>query len=66
MIKPMFGYRPKSKEFNYQPRYYDPKKEERNRRRIRFTRKRAKDRQTLRVLVYAAILAFIVWIISVL
>ena len=35
MIKPMFGYRPKPKQFDLPLRYYDPEKEEREKNRAR-------------------------------
>lgn len=64
MLRPMFGHRPKFKRFEYNPRFYDPSKEESRKRRIRFDSKRRRDRQPLRVLMYAAGLAFVVWVIA--
>ena len=64
MLKSMFGHRPKNKKFEYQFRYYDPKKEERKRRRIKIERPHKKHHQGRSVLLYALILSFIVWLIS--
>lgn len=62
----MFGHRAKIKEFEYTPRYYDPKKEERKRRRIKIERPYRKSHQGRSVLLYALGLALVVYIISVL
>lgn len=65
MLKPMFGHRPKPKKFDLPLRYYNPEKEKSRRERIRIeTRMRRKDRQGGRVLLYAGILCFVVWVIS--
>lgn len=66
MLKSMFGHRPSPKKFNYQYRYYDPKKDERKKRRIKIVPKRRKYHQGRSVLLYALGLAFVVWIISIL
>ena len=71
MIRPMFGYRPKPKKFDLPFRYYDPEKEEREKdrrkRRIKFqTHNRVQPKQFRRVVLYAALLFFIVYIISLL
>lgn len=59
-LRSMFGYRPKIRKFDYQPRYWDPEEEERKKRRkgIKFKTvgtDRAK-RQNRSVLIYAIIL----------
>ncbi len=69
MIRPMFGHRPKPKKFDLPLRYYDPEKDEKEKRkeRIRFESKtRRHDRQGTKVLLYAALLFLVVWIISLL
>ncbi|MEX1063281.1 MAG: hypothetical protein WEC12_06735 [Balneolaceae bacterium] len=67
MLKPMFGRRPKPKKFDLPLRYYDPKEDEKNKDRIRFQSKtRRPDRQGTKVMLYAGLLLFIVWIISIL
>ncbi|TVQ14753.1 MAG: hypothetical protein EA364_03860 [Balneolaceae bacterium] len=57
MIVPIGGKRPKHRQFNYQPRYYDPEKEERERRR-RAIRIESKVRrgQGRSIAIYAAIM----------
>lgn len=57
MIVPIGGKRPRHKQFNYQPRYYDPVKEERERKRraIRFESK-VRRGQGRSIAMYAAIL----------
>lgn len=64
MIKSMFGHRPNPKKFEYQYRYYDPKKEERKKRRIKIKRPHKRHHQGRSVLLYAALLSFIVWLIT--
>lgn len=67
MIKPMFSHRPKHKQFDYPFRYYDPEKDEqeKRRKRIKFKRHtRRNPKQLLRVITYAILLAFIVYLIS--
>jgi len=67
MLRPMFGFRPKPKKFDYQYRYYDPKKDEREKRkqRIKFeTHNRRKPKQFTRVVFYAVLLGIIVYLIS--
>lgn len=66
MIKPMFGRNPKPKKFEYEFRYYDPKEDERDKRRIRIERSHKKYHQGRSIALYAVCLAFIVWLISVL
>jgi hypothetical protein len=71
MIKPMFGYRPKPKQFDLPLRYYDPEKEEREknraRRRVKFqTHNRIKPKQSIRVLFLALLLSLVVYLISIL
>lgn len=68
MLKPMFGHRPKHKKFKYKFRYYDPKEDERKKRRIKIDRPNSKRRgkQTRSVLMLAAGLALVIWIISIL
>jgi hypothetical protein len=57
MIGPMGGKRPRHRQFNYQPRFYDPVKEERERKRraIRFESK-VRRGQGKSIALYAAIL----------
>ncbi|MFN1833792.1 hypothetical protein AB2B38_000915 [Balneola sp. MJW-20] len=67
MIRPMFGFRPKPKKFDYQFRYYDPEKDEREKRkkRIKFeTHTRRRPAQFTRVLFFVVLLALVVYIIS--
>ncbi|MDX1638236.1 MAG: hypothetical protein R3281_09715 [Balneolaceae bacterium] len=64
MIKSMFGHRPSPKKFNYEFRYYDPKEDERKKRRIKIKRPRRKSHQGRSVLLYALGLALVVWIIA--
>lgn len=64
-LRSMFGYRPKLRKFDYQPRFYDPEEEERKKRRrnIRFKSvgsERAK-RQNRSVLIYALFLSMVVF-----
>ncbi|WP_138429889.1 hypothetical protein [Fodinibius saliphilus] len=62
MIKPMFGHRPKNKKFKYQYRYYDPKKEQSRRERIKIKRPYKKSHQGRSVLMYALGLAMVIYI----
>jgi hypothetical protein len=65
MLKPMFGYRPKAKRFEYQPRYYDPAEDEKRKRRIRIeTHNRRKPKQVQKVFALAALLFLVVYVIS--
>jgi len=66
MIKPMFGHRPKPRKFNYEYRYYDPKEDERRRRRIKIERKHAKYHQGKSVLLYALGLSLVIYLMYVL
>ncbi|MDX1672462.1 MAG: hypothetical protein R3211_08975 [Balneolaceae bacterium] len=66
MIKPMFGHRPKPKKFNYEYRYYDPKEEERRKRRIKIKRPHKKHHQGRSIILYTALLAFVVYLIYIL
>ena len=67
MLKPIFGHRPKPKKFNMPLRYYDPTEDERRKKKIQIKmRSRRKDRQGIRVLLYALGLAMVVWLIAVL
>lgn len=69
MIRPMFGHRPKPRKFDMPLRYYNPEEEERRRRRIRIqpASRRRRDRgQGARIILYAAGLAVVVYIMSVL
>jgi len=67
MLKPIFGHRPKPKKFDMPLRYYDPAEDERRKKRIQIKmRSRRKDRQGVRVLIYALGLAIVVWLITVL
>ncbi|MEX0994102.1 MAG: hypothetical protein WD599_01155 [Balneolaceae bacterium] len=62
----MFGHRPKPKKFDIPLRYYDPKEDERRKRRIRIDRSRKRPKQGLKVIMYALGLAFVVWLMSIL
>lgn len=67
MIRPMFGFRPKPKKFDYQFRYYDPEKDEREKRRKRIkfeTHNRTRPKQFTRVVFYAVLLALIIYLIT--
>ena len=67
MIKPMFGHRPKPKKFDYPFRYYDPEKDEKEKRkkRIKFeSYTTRKPRQFSRVVFYVVLLSIIVYLIS--
>ena len=65
MLKPMFGYRPKAKRFEYQFRYYDPTEDEKRKRRIRIqTHTRRKPKQLQKVVSLAALLFIVVWVIT--
>lgn len=66
MLKPMFGHRPKPRKFDMPLRYYDPKDDERRRKRIHIKMRRRKDRQGVKIVLYALGLALVVWLISVL
>lgn len=63
MIKPMFGQQPKPKKFDYEYRYYDPKEEERKKRRIKIERPYKKTHQGKSIVLYVLCLAFVVWLI---
>jgi hypothetical protein len=65
MLKSFFGHRGRYKRFDYEPRYYDPKKEKSRRQRIKFdSRSRARRaKQTQRIIFYAVGLAIIFWVI---
>lgn len=69
MIRPMFGFRPKPKQFDLPFRYYDPEKDEKEkrRRRIKFqTHNRVKPKQFSRVIFLALLLSLVVYIITIL
>lgn len=67
MLTPMFGHRPKHKQFDYEFRHYDPKEEERKKRRIRIKRPhKKKGHQTRSVLLLALGLALVIWIMTLL
>ncbi len=63
MISKMFGHQPKPRKFNYPNRYYDPKEEERKKRRIKFERPHKKHHQGRSIVLYALCLAFVVFLI---
>lgn len=63
MIKPMFGHRPKVKKFNFQFQHYDPKKDERQKQRIKIKRGHKKYHQGRSVFLYALGLSLVVYII---
>ncbi|WP_142456186.1 hypothetical protein [Gracilimonas mengyeensis] len=67
MIKPMFGHRPKPKQFDYPYRYYDPEKDEKEKRRKRIkfeshTRRRPAQFKT--IVFFAVLLSLVVYLIS--
>lgn len=69
MINPMFGRQPKPKRFDLPLRYYDPSKDERElrKRRLNFQRNtRVHRKQAGKTIMLAILLAFIVYIISLL
>ncbi len=66
MLKPMFGHRPKPRKFEMPLRYYDPKDDDRRRKRIHIKMRRRKDKQGIKIVLYAVGLALVVWLISVL
>jgi hypothetical protein len=71
MIRPMMGRRVKPRKFDMPLRYYNPEEEEKRRRRIQLktrslsSRKRQQG-QNMRIIIYAAGLAMVIYIISVL
>ena len=69
MLRPMFGHRPKPKKFDPPLRFYDPDKDRyRRQHRIKIERQhpRTGSNQGLKVVMYAAALGLVVWMISVL
>jgi hypothetical protein len=57
----MIGRRvPKNRRFSYEPRYYDPKKEEREGRRIKFKRTRTRAQARSRSLIWLITLLFLI------
>jgi hypothetical protein len=71
MIRPMMGRRTKPKKFDIPLRYYNPEEDEKRKKKIRIktrslsSRKRERN-QNMRILVYAAGLAMVIYIISIL
>jgi hypothetical protein len=59
----MFGFRPKHKKFNYEYRYYDPKEDERKKRRIEIERPYKRNHQKRSVILLALGIAFVIWLI---
>lgn len=67
MIRPMFGSGSKPRKFDMPLRYYDPKEDEKRRKRMRFKSNRSRHRaQNIRILIYAIGLGLVVWLIAVL
>lgn len=67
MLKPMFGYRPKHKKFDLPFRYYDPEKDEKEKRKRRIHIKRINKRQPAqlrRVIAFAILLSFIIYLMT--
>jgi len=62
----MFGHRPKPRKFDMPLRYYDPKDDERRKKRIRIKMRRRKDKQGVKIVLYALGLALVVWLITIL
>lgn len=53
---------PKHKRFDYEPRYYDPEKEKRNRRRkVNFERKTRRGNQGRSIIIYIILLSGLFW-----
>jgi len=59
---------PKNRKFSYEPRYWDPEKEEKEGRRIKFKRKlskaAAKKRSSANLIILIAIVIYIVYFLS--
>jgi len=66
MFKPMFGYRPKTKKFDYQFRYHDPEKEKSRRERLKIRRNHKKYHQGRSVMMYALGLSLVLYIMYIL
>ena len=65
----MLGRRlPKNRKFSYEPRYWDPEKEEKEGRRIKFKRKlskaAAKKRSSINLIILIAIVIYIIYFLS--
>ena len=64
MISSFFKQKRKHKRFNYEPRFYDPKEDERRRKRLKFDRLgRRKRAQPMMVLAFAIALFFVLWLV---
>jgi len=64
MISSFFKPGKKNKKFNYTPRYYNPKEDERRRKRMKFRRvRRSRRSQPIMVLAFAIALFFVIWLI---
>ena len=69
MMKPMFGHRPKPKQFDFPLRYYNPEEDEKENRkkRIKFqSHNRVQPKQFVRVLFLFILLSLVVYLIGVL
>lgn len=68
-MKPMFGHRPKPKQFDFPLRYYNPEDDEKENRkkRIKFqSHNRVQPKQFVRVLFLFILLSLVVYLIGVL
>lgn len=64
MISSFFKPGKKNKKFKYKPRYYNPKEDERRRKRMKFKRgRRSRRSQPMMVLAFAIALFFVLWLI---
>lgn len=68
-VSGMIGRRlPKNRKFSYQPRFYDPEKEEKEGRGIKFKRQRsksvAKKRSLVNLIVLVGVLIYLVYFLS--
>ena len=69
MMKPMFGHRPKPKQFDFPLRYYNPEEDEKENRkkRIKFqSHNRVQPKQFIRVVFLFILLSLVVYLIGVL
>jgi len=66
MIRPMFGHRPKPRKFNMPLRYYNPKEDEKKKRRIHIKVRRRKDRYGTKIFLYVAGLTIVLLVMSML
>ena len=66
-MKPMFGHRPKPKQFDLPLRYYNPEEDEKRKKRIKFqSHNRVQPKQFVRVFFLFILLSLVVYLIGVL